>query len=413
MRGGVLAARHRQIQPQPMFAILAAAQALQARGQRVIHLEIGDTSGFCNTALIARVRDDIGAETVGYGPSAGEPALRAAFAALYARELGCAIGAAHVVVAPANALISQVLALLCDPGDAVLVPDPGFPTYRLAAAFNGVAVAGYRLRGEAGWSPDLDQIASLLVRTKRVRAILVNSPSNPLGVAMSQAELDAITALAERHGIACVFDDCYVHLGYDGAPARPRPGARHVHIYTMSKDAAVPGLRLGCCVGDPELVAGIADYNSLFFSCQPRFIQLAAAAYLRDGGDFPATIRAAMPARIAAVADILAGCPRLGFVTPSAAFYVFVDVSAVMPDDVAFALRLLHERGVAVCPGSHFGPAGRGHVRISLGGVADDILAGCRILVDAVALITSEAGVPRAGNIRPAVVAGVAAAVVS
>lgn len=376
-----LSRRSETINPQPMFRLLARARELEQQGTPVHHLEIGDTAAFVNEPLRHLLAEALDRSRLGYGPAAGESTLRDAVARRYARDKGFPFTRDHVVVAPANALITQVLAVLCDPGDAVLLPDPGFPTYRLAVDYNGLEARYYPLRQSRGWNPDPAEVERLL--DSGIRAIVLNSPSNPLGVVLDCDVLDTIVELAARRGIACIVDEAYKHLIYTpGLSAELRHRGNCVYLYSLSKEAAAPGLRIGSLVGPPAIAGKIADFNSMFLSCMPDFIQNAAAAYLEVGGDFHQQICATMPARIEAAARILKRSRSLRFVLPNASFYIYLDISRTGVQADQFCNRLLEERRVAVCPGTCFGPSGKAFVRVSICGEEADLLEGCAILVD-------------------------------
>jgi aspartate/methionine/tyrosine aminotransferase len=374
-----LSSRSASITPQPMFRILAEAAVVERAGQRVVHLEIGDTTGYRNDAIVELLRQESLEPPLGYAPSAGLHELRVAFAELYSREKGVAFAEDAVVIAPANALVTQLLAVLCDPGDAVLVPDPGFPTYRLACRFNGLRAVPYPLGEAAAWNPDVDAFLAAL-ETREIAAAILNVPSNPLGTVMDAAVARALVDALRERNVPCILDETYKNLVYDGTqPALPH-GENLFYLYSLSKDAAAPGLRIGCAVGAPHVIGKVADYNSLLLSCLPPLLQRVAARYLTGGRDFAATLRAEIPARIDAVDEILRSQPLLTYVRPNAAFYVFLNVSASGRDADAFANELLHTRGVCVCPGTAFGERGSEYVRVTLAGPEDELYAGCEQL---------------------------------
>ena len=152
----MLSRRSSRFQPQPMFRIQAEAQELERSGRSILHLEIGDTSGFTNPELIRLLTQECGATaSLGYSPSAGESVLRDALARQYSQECRTTFTRENVVVTPANAAISQLLGVLCDEGDRVLLPDPGFPTYQLAARFNGLEPIFFSLMENVGFQPEL------------------------------------------------------------------------------------------------------------------------------------------------------------------------------------------------------------------------------------------------------------------
>jgi aspartate/methionine/tyrosine aminotransferase len=272
------------------------------------------------------------------------------------------------------------MSVICDEDDEILIPDPGFPTYYLAATYCGIRPIFYPLSLGRCWNPAVEDIVRLI--GPRTRGIIINSPSNPLGVVLDDGVIEAIVRLAAARGIVCIQDETYRHLVYGSAP-KPLPHHDHcLYLHSLSKEAAVPGMRIGALIGAPEIVAKVADFNSLFYSCLPKFVQRAAAQYLSSDNQFYQRLRAKMPKRIALVDEILAGCPALNYVVPNAAFYVYADISRTGLDAETFTRALLAERHVAVCPGTYFGPSGANYVRLSLAGDERDVLEGCARLVD-------------------------------
>jgi len=156
-----------------MFRILAQANKLERVGHSIVHLEIGDTSSFANAEIRQFLRiDERTTASLGYSPSAGEPQLREVLAGQYASECGVPFTRDNVVITPANAAISQLLAVFCDEGDRVLLPDPAFPTYQLAIRFNGLEPVFFTLREQSGFAPDLAEVRQLIIATPNVRASL-------------------------------------------------------------------------------------------------------------------------------------------------------------------------------------------------------------------------------------------------
>lgn len=364
-----------------MFDILAEAGEIERSGRRIIHMEIGDTGGLRNEKLIAALQNETRAAHLGYSPSAGIPGLRSYIAQQYTKEKGCEFSAEQVIISPANALISQIFTILTDPGEAILLPDPGFPTYQLSANFTQANIVYYKLHESRGWNPDAEEVVGLMRRKPTPRLIVINTPSNPLGVIHDRAALERIIHAARDLGVMIMLDETYKNLMYD-------PTKRHIghidgviYLYSFSKDAAAPGLRLGCAVADKTITAKLSDMNSLTFSCSPSGLQHALLAYLENGGDFHKEICQEISRRIKIVDGILGGARGISYTVPDAAFYFYINISELDPDADTFARRLLHEEGVCVCPGTGFGPTGRRHVRLSIAMDEADMLEGCRTLV--------------------------------
>lgn len=379
-----LSGRSRLYRPQPMFELQAAAQRLESAGQEVIHLEIGDTKGFSNPHIVRELQQISRDPDLGYVGSGGVAELREAFAEEYTIEKGISLTSDNVVVAPANALISQVMGVTCDVGDAVLLPDPGFPTYFLAADCNGLRTTTYSLDANRGWAPDVAEIEEKIRADRNIRCLVINSPSNPLGSVIPADIINQLLSLAESYGIYCLFDETYKNLIF----GRPVPTHRHspnaVYLYSLSKDAAAPGLRVGCVVSEQtDLVSKIVDYNSLLYSCAPGITQRAALAYVTqpDRLSFAHGMANEIAARLEMFDAQIAMPEPLDYVRPSAAFYVFLDVSKICQNATRFSYDLLARERVAVCPGDAFGPGGAGRVRVTLAGEVQDLEEGARRLV--------------------------------
>jgi len=371
------------IRAQPMFKFMAMAKSLEDQGREVIHLEIGDTANFSNQHLHDILRDLADDPPMGYSPSAGDSELRSLLAERYSAEIGGDLTENNIVISPANALISQIFTVLGDPGESVLIPDPGFPTYALALESLGMKARYYPLHEDDGWNPDVGELVPMMDGPERPKAIMVNSPSNPLGSVINEATLNEIVAEAAKRNIAVIIDETYKNLVFSGGPPPVVTyGDNVIYIYSFSKDCAVPGLRMGCLVGPEHVVAKVSDHNSLFFSCQPAMFQKAITRYLRENGSYNRHIASVVADRAKAVSSILSHSNRLSFVPPMAAFYVFVDVSKIDQDGEAVATRLLNEAGVCVCPGGYFGPSGRGYIRLSMCGEEQRLLEGCQRIVD-------------------------------
>lgn len=387
-----LSRRSERVQPQPMFRVLAEAQHIESLGQPVIHLEIGDTSSLMDPELQRLVRENRSlTASFGYSPSAGEPALRDILARQYAEECGFPFRRENVVITPANAAISQLLALLCDEGDSVLLPDPAFSTYQLAIRFNDLTPVFFALREETGFAPDLAEIKARMDADPKIRVLIIDNPSNPLGIAHSSDIMEGLAALCAARGVALILDQTYKNLVYGERPRRTKHRPTTFYVYSLSKDAAAPALRVGCVVGEATIVGKVADYNSLFYSCLPKPLQLTAARYLVDGYARQAgRINAIIEGRIEAVTAILRPSPWLSFVRPNAAIYIYLNISRTGLDSESFTKRFLHERAVCVCPGTGFGPSGRFYVRICLSGREDELYAGCAALVEFCAAVAAE-----------------------
>ncbi len=347
-----------RIRPQPMFDVLSMAREREKNGNYVARMEIGDTPGFRNDYIHELVTKH-SVSPYRYSPSRGEEVLINQVIATQwqsARE-------DNVVVGPANFLITAALASKTSPGDFILLPDPGFASYKLAADFLGLRVIYYPVY-EHGESIFPNLFNFVLKLNERPKAMIVNNPSNPLGVAFNSAVVRASLENFPEMGIELVFDETYINLVYDSTPTSidDLPATR---IRSFSKEHCAPGLRIGYAVADVAAAKNMGDLMSLTISCVPQFIQFAVAEYLgsQQSKVFTESLRVEMARRLLVVAGSIP--EGLMKTQPNAAFYSLIDTGERGGDS---AFRFLLERNVSTCPGSKFGKNAKNAVRVSLAG---------------------------------------------
>jgi aspartate aminotransferase len=239
-----------------------------------------------------------------------------------------------------------------------------------------------------GFLPDLDRLEALV--TPRTRLLIVNSPNNPTGRVYPPEVLRRMGELADRHGLWVISDECYDQIVFDGSEVAP---GMHVHAdpdrviscYTFSKTYAMTGWRLGYATGHASVLDSMVKVVESSASGTTTVVQRAAEAALEGPQGCVAEMVAAYQRRRDLAVDLLREAGRLGAV-PEGAFYVMADVSASGLGSLAFAKRLLADRGVAVAPGSAFGMVADGMVRVSLASADEDLREGlgrlCELVVD-------------------------------
>lgn len=348
--------------------MLARARELEARGRDVIHLEIGEpdfaTPEHIAEAAFAAVR----AGETHYCPTAGIPEFREAIAEEFARSR-------RVPVDPARALVGNgakpflffTILAVCEPGDEVVYPDPGFPIYESAIRWVGATPVPLRLREASDFSFDLDELASVL--GERTRLVILNSPQNPTGGVVPRADLRAAAELIGGTPAWVLSDEVYSRLIYDEefASIASEEGMldRTILLDGLSKTYAMTGWRCGFAHVPERLVEPLTRFFVNSTSCVPPFIQHAGIAALQGPQDAVAKMLAEFRARRDLVVEGLNAVPGLSCRTPRGAFYAFPNVSAASITADELADRLLEEAGVAVLSGSAFGAAGAGHLRLS------------------------------------------------
>ena len=348
--------RARETAPFQVMALLARARELEAAGRSVIHLEVGEPRFPTPEPVLAAAREALAAGRTGYTPAAGLPVLREAVAARYRRRHGVPLDPARVLVTPgASGALLLALALVADPGEEVLLTDPGYPCFRQVARVLGLGARSLPLEAETGYRPHPATVAAAW--GGGIRALVLASPANPTGAVLDRGTLRELAAVAEARGGWLVMDETYAGLAYDGpAPTALEVAPRALVAGSFSKYFGMTGWRVGWLVA-PEGVEEVAERlaQNLFLAA-PTLAQHAALAAL-DPAVEPELERRRVALRHNR--DRLAeGLRELGFELPElpgGAFYLYVGCSRLSRDSEELARRLLEEAGVAVTPGTDFG----------------------------------------------------------
>lgn len=353
------------------FAAYAAKLAqMRAQGVDVINLSLGDpdlpTPQPVLDALTETARQP---QNQRYPEYSGMPALREAFAAWFARRFGVKLDPVREVlplIGSKEGLAHLPLAVM-NPGDIALMPDPAYPVYPTAVALAGGVSYPVPLRAEDGWLPDLAAIPGDVLT--RARTLWLNYPNNPTGAVAPPEFLAQAVAFARAHDLLLVHDTAYAEVrfgGYRPSSVLEADGAREVAVefHSFSKAYNMAGFRLGMLVGNAAVVDAMTRLKSNLDTGIFRPIQLAAIEALQLPEDWLAKRNAIYQRRRDRV---LALCRRAGLAadTPLAGLYVWPRIPAEQTSQ-QFTLELLERAGVAVTPGTNFGDAGEGYVRIAL-----------------------------------------------
>jgi aspartate aminotransferase len=312
-----------------------------------------------------------------YGPSAGIAALRDKIAERYVAKRPGTTRENVIVTGSGSEGLMTVALTLYDPGDEVLVPNPGFVLYTPHARLAGAKPVPYSLTPERRYLPDVDELERLV--TPRTRAIVVNSPSNPTGAVFPARVVDRISAFADRHDLTIVSDEVYEEIVY-GAPATSFWGRsdRAIVVNSFSKTLAMTGWRIGFLVAPQALAPDLNKIHYHIMACPPTPTQVAVLAGLSNGDGATRAMVREFRARRTLVTRILSRIPGLEVVPPEGAFYVFPrftwDRSA---QEVATALV---RRGVITTPGDAFGSLGASHLRLSFAASRENLRRGLEIL---------------------------------
>jgi aspartate aminotransferase len=356
------------IKAEGAYQVLAQAQELERQGRDIIHLEIGQPDFQTFEAICDSGKRAIDEGHTRYTPSAGIRPLREAIAQRISATKGpCSPD--EVVVGPGAkpGILFPILALI-NPGDEVLYPDPGFPSYRADIELAGGIPVAAPLREDRNFSFDLDFLADHM--GQKTKLLIINSPSNPTGGTIPRADLETIAKLAIERDVWVMTDEIYGDLVYDNQTAPSFYSieeARHRTILVdgFSKSFAMTGWRLGFAAMPKALADKVALLTMHAVGCTAGFTQIAGVVALEKCRDAVNAQRAIYQERRDRIVDGLNALPGVSCVKPSGAFYAFPNITGLGIGSVDLARRLLNEAGVACLSGTDFGEQGEGYLRFS------------------------------------------------
>jgi len=313
-----------------------------------------------------------------YTANAGIPQLRSAIVEKLARENGLVVETEQVVVTiGATQALHQIMGLTLAAGDEVLVPDPGYTTFTMNARMFDAHPVPYTLRVENDFLPDFDELERIV--TDRTRVLIVNSPSNPLGVVFGEETLQQLLDFAKRHDLWVISDEVYEYFTWGDkhvSIASLDEDNRVFSVFSLSKTYAMTGIRVGYVVTPPGFAALMRTVQEAAISCVNTPAQFAAVAAITGDHSHVADARAHYRANLEAATSLLDE-KGIRYLTPKGTFYLWIDVSHASGGDVAAWAEcfLLSER-VAVAPGSAFGRSGEGWIRVCLAATQENVLDG-------------------------------------
>lgn len=351
-----IAARMAAIEPFHVMELLTRARELEAQGRDIVHMEVGEPDFPTPQPVLDAAIDFLRRGHVPYTPALGIAQLREAIAGLYARRHGLRIEPERVIVtAGASGALLLALGVLVDPGEEILLADPGYPCNRhFVRVFEGVPRALPVFAG-THYQPTPEQVAAAW--SQRTKGILVASPSNPTGTLMPEPTLQALTGLAAGRGGALIADEIYHGLTYGVDAATALAISDEVFVVnSFSKYFGMTGWRLGWLVAPRRYVRDIEKLaQNLFISPSTPAQYGALAAFEPETIAILETRRAEFQARRDA---LLPALRQLGFLIeaqPQGAFYLYADISRFGMDSHTLARRLIEEAGAAITPGLDFG----------------------------------------------------------
>lgn len=347
----------------------------------VIHLEVGEPQFATPAHIVEAGRQALADGYTKYTPNAGMNELRAAVARSKSKQLGVELTAGNVLIGIGGVeVINAVFRVLCEAGDEILLPDPSWPNYKMMATISSTRAVPYHLLAENDFYPDMDELESLV--TDKTRLLVVNSPSNPLGVVFPEKVMRELLDFAERHDLYLLSDEAYEQIVYDGEMVSPvsfDKSGRVIAAHTMSKTYAMTGWRIGYAIASEDVISAMTKVQEAYVSSVPGAFQMAAVAALEGPQDCVSEMRDEYKRHRDAVATILEK-NNIKFYMPGGAFYMWINIGARRSQE--FAESLLREKHVTVSPGSAFGSTGEGWIRISLASSLEDLETGMNRMVE-------------------------------
>jgi aspartate aminotransferase len=369
--------RLQQVPASGTLAISNLVSQLKSEGIDVISFSLGEPDFTTPDNILDAAKASLDRGFTHYTPSTGIPELRKAVAERARSFNKLDVQAKNVLITPCKHAIFMAAMAYIDPGDEVLLPDPGWVTYEADIRLCGGIPVYVPLKFEDGFVLDPAVIESLI--TPKTRMIILNTPANPTGCVIPEKTIRAIAELAMEHDIIVLADETYENLVYSGKhfsiASIPGMMDRTITVSGLSKTAAMTGWRIGWAISTEQNIKDLNKLQGHTVSCCTSFAQEGAVEALTGDQAPIAKMVAEFKERRDLVIDLLSEIEGLETKVPEGAFYVFPKYSADI-SSVELAKRLLEEQHVAVTPGIAFGPHGEGFFRISYAASEADLREG-------------------------------------
>ena len=385
------------VEAESAFTVLGVAKRLAAEGKDVIELEIGDspfpTTPNAMSAGIQAIQDGL----TRYGPTPGLPEFRVAASEYVNREYGLNTAPENILASPGAKIVEQFFCeAFINPGDAVLVFSPHFPTYGPNIARRGGRMCLSTLKVTNNFRPDLEDVRRFLTEDASAKAIFLNSPQNPTGGVVPREDLEALAALIRGRDVAVFSDEPYDRMAWSGQhhSLLGQPGMidQTVAAYSFSKSFSMGGWRLGFAVASTPTIELMTTLTNTTLSCVPPFTQMAGIAGMRYDLELRNERMEEFRRKVRLLATGLNEIDGISCLMPGGCFYVFPSISGVCDrlgiTSHGLAMYLLEgaddDKGVACLGGECFGEAGRGFLRLSCSEPDERLAQAVSFMADAV-----------------------------
>lgn len=361
---------------QPMFKLLSQIKEMESSGKKIIHFEIGDPNFDTPGTVIQAAKNSLDKGETHYTDSMGLMELRQEICAFTKKNLGFQPSVEQVLVIPANAIIDYIVRCVVNPGEEVIYPDPGFPTYFSVINYAGMKPIAIPLKEENGFRMSPEDIRKNI--TDKTRLIIINSSNNPTGSVMTKEEVKEVAAIAEEKDIYILSDEVYSLITYDKTYHSPSVydhcKERTIILNSFSKGYSMSGWRLGYAIGPESVVAKMGLLLQTTISCLPAFIQRGGIAALNVDQRLIINRNKELKERRDALVKGLNSIKGFSCHVPDGAFYAFPNIKNTGLSSENLADLLLYKANIAVLSGNCFGKYGEGYIRICYASTTKDII---------------------------------------
>lgn len=365
-----------------MFQILTQARQMELAGQDIVHFEIGDPDFDTPSNIVEKCVEALSGGDTHYTSSSGTEEFKKAAAEITKKSRGFSPAHNQILVTQGgNVQIYYALACAVNPSEEVVTIDPCFVSFRSIMKFLGIIPVSVPLYEENQFQLDPRDLEKAI--TSKTRMILINSPNNPTGAVLGEAEMMAIYDIADKYDLYLVSDEVYGRMVYEDAGTKfaspsiyDECNERTIIIHSFSKSYAMTGWRIGAMTSPSDLVAKMALLLETTTSCVSPFIQAAAIEAMTASQVAISEMMTEYRKRRDLLVGMLNRVKCVSCLYPMGAFYAFANVKKSGMTDIEFADYILHEAGVAACPGSFFGKYGEGYVRFCFANSSENIKKG-------------------------------------
>ncbi len=348
--------------------MLANTEEMLAAYTDVINLSLGEPDMTTPAPIIeAAYRDSLAGHTH-YTAFRGDPELRAEIVKFYKDEYGVEISDEEVYVVTSGNMGMYIALFTCiNPGDEVLVPDPCFPVYGEQLRFCNAKAVPVPTYAEERFRFNPERAEKYV--TEKTKALIINTPCNPTGACMNFEDMKAIAAFAEKYDLLVIADDIYSSMSFQEpfVPIISIPGMkeRTITVNSVSKNFVMTGFRLGWNIGPAHLVDAMRKTNDMMVFTAPAPSQRATIYALAHRNELMTPIMEEFKDRVFKTAERINSIKHLSVLPPMGTFYLFINIKETGLTSDAFVYKVLEEAHVLVMPGTAFGAAGEGYVRIA------------------------------------------------